>query len=464
MSTPRLTLCVIARNEAANLPGCLASVRGVVDAVVVVDTGSTDDTVHIAREAGATVVEFPWVDDFAAARNAALPHADGDFLLVLDADERLAPDAGPALREALLRSDLDCGLLPLHDAPSEDASVEQVLQEASTLLPRLLRRTPDLRWVGCVHESIAAWLEPRRERVQLVGAPILHYGAVASVRARLGKSDRNIALLRRRVEAEPANPTPLALLGEELLFASRPEEAYEAIDRAWALCVAAWEPADGGSPASHPPPARLLMRYAARRLEQGDVEAASDAVAKVVGWVGDAHPVVRFFRSRIEEIAGDSSDGDARRAWYVRALHGYRTCAQQHRVAFSEPVPPTVTGDGACARLAVVLLKLGEAEHARSVVNGAIEQHGPNVHLRCARAEAAALLREPAAVLEAIGHDGAGDPLDVPDALALAAEACARLGDIPRAAELARRAAASPHWLELHRVDRLERLAEALGI
>ena len=73
----RITLCLIARDEERFLPACLASVRGAVDEIVVVDTGSADRTREIAAEAGALVVDFPWCDDFAAARNAGLARASG---------------------------------------------------------------------------------------------------------------------------------------------------------------------------------------------------------------------------------------------------------------------------------------------------------------------------------------------------------------------------------------------------
>ena len=87
----RISLCLIARDEERFLPGCLASVSGVVDEIVLADTGSTDRTVEIARAAGATVVHHAWDEDFSAARNAALAAATGDWILLLDADERLAP-------------------------------------------------------------------------------------------------------------------------------------------------------------------------------------------------------------------------------------------------------------------------------------------------------------------------------------------------------------------------------------
>src|SRR5438105_10083516 len=83
---------MIVKNEEANLPACLESVRDLFHEVIVVDTGSTDRTKEIAAGFGARVFDFPWVDNFAAARNAALEHATGDWIFWMDADDRLDED------------------------------------------------------------------------------------------------------------------------------------------------------------------------------------------------------------------------------------------------------------------------------------------------------------------------------------------------------------------------------------
>src|SRR5262249_38226503 len=95
---PRVSLTMIVRNEEYHLPDCLASVRDLVDEAVVVDTGSTDRTREVAKSFGAILGEFPWVDDFAAARNAALDHATGDYAFWMDADDRLDEDNRHKLR------------------------------------------------------------------------------------------------------------------------------------------------------------------------------------------------------------------------------------------------------------------------------------------------------------------------------------------------------------------------------
>ena len=87
---PRLSVCMIVKNEERFLGQCLASVKGLADELIIIDTGSTDRTVEIAREHGAQVGHFEWCNDFAAARNASIAPATGDWILFLDADEELS--------------------------------------------------------------------------------------------------------------------------------------------------------------------------------------------------------------------------------------------------------------------------------------------------------------------------------------------------------------------------------------
>ncbi len=243
----RISLCIIARDEEEMLPGCLESVRGAVEEIVLVDTGSTDRTPAIAREAGARVLAEPWRDDFSAPRNQAARWATGDFILQLDADERLAPGAGPRLRAAAARPGFDAFLLRLHDADRLEATPAEVISGAAragppALLPRLVRRSPDLEWRGIVHESISDWLAGRGMRTAPADADIVHLGHVDAVRAARGKEARNLALLRRRCALEPDSVTPFGYLALELIGAGDTREAAEVAERGFALV--ALQPAD----------------------------------------------------------------------------------------------------------------------------------------------------------------------------------------------------------------------------
>ncbi len=95
---PTLTVVMIVKNEAVCLGDCLESVRAIADEIVVADTGSTDDTMAVARRFGATVLEVGWDNDFAKARNQCVARATGDWLLHLDADEMLDEEGARQVR------------------------------------------------------------------------------------------------------------------------------------------------------------------------------------------------------------------------------------------------------------------------------------------------------------------------------------------------------------------------------
>jgi len=236
----KISLCLIARNEERLLAGCLESVQGVVDEIVLVDTGSTDRTMEIARSFGAKVFELPWANDFSAPRNLSLQKATGDWVLVLDADERLAPGAGDTLHALIAEATFDCGMLNLHDAASLDSSAEAVLSGDKRLgtpvmLPRVLRRTPDLAFFGVVHEGVDKWLAKRGFKVGLLDVHVVHFGQTPEVRAQKGKKTRNMDLLRKRCQQEPENITPYGYLALELLFDGQLDEARRVVEDGWAL-------------------------------------------------------------------------------------------------------------------------------------------------------------------------------------------------------------------------------------
>ena len=112
---------MIVRDEEENLPRCLESVRGIFDEVIVVDTGSVDRTKEIAREFGARVFDFVWIDYFAAARNEALSHATGDYAFWLDADDVVEADQLEKLRALL--AGLSRPLVQLEASPGSDRSL-----------------------------------------------------------------------------------------------------------------------------------------------------------------------------------------------------------------------------------------------------------------------------------------------------------------------------------------------------
>lgn len=191
LEPPRLSAVLIVRDEQDRLPLCLASLRGVVDEVVVADTGSVDATADVAAAMGARVVHVPWTDDFAAARNAALEHARSDWVLHVDADEVVAAVDVTALRSALDTGD---GLVAqVHHLGADGRTV----QRRTTVF-----RRSRLRWVGRVHER----LEPVGPAVDLRTLPGLlleHSGHLPEVLRAKGTAARNARLAQLQARDEP---------------------------------------------------------------------------------------------------------------------------------------------------------------------------------------------------------------------------------------------------------------------
>lgn len=222
-SAPRLTVCLITRNEEQFIEGCLASIRGLADQVVVVDTGSTDATVEIARRQGAEVHSFPWCDDFSAARNASLLHARGDWVLVLDADEELPLERHEVLRRHLRVPAAMGWRLPIEDAGRESEGVSYV--------PRLFRNAPGVHFVGRIHEQAFSSFELRRHawglESRLGEATLRHHGYTAELTRDRDKIARNLRLLEQALVEMPGETGLLMNYALELCRSGRNEEGVQ---------------------------------------------------------------------------------------------------------------------------------------------------------------------------------------------------------------------------------------------
>jgi 2-polyprenyl-3-methyl-5-hydroxy-6-metoxy-1,4-benzoquinol methylase/tetratricopeptide (TPR) repeat protein len=469
---PRISLCMIVRDEARNLPGCLESVRGCVDEMIVVDTGSRDETRRLAREAGAVVLERAWDDDFAAPRNAALKAATGDWVLVLDADERLAPGAAPALRRAARRGDLDAFLLPLHQASDEQATLEDVRAGSArlrepVLLPRLLRKTPELRWQGVIHENVDRWLATRQGRVAILPVDLVHYGAAPAVRARLGKDERNVRLLRRRCEDAPEDMTARCYLTEHLRAAGARQEAREVAQEAWSLLVQRM---------ASPTPARSIARLASLRLslllEGGALREALETGELLDRWQRERppldldHPNLHFLRACAEEqLANRLPPGPERAIALHHAARGFAAALGCEGRLFTCPVEPGFSSWRAAIRLGTVLLQIGDPDQALSLFAGALATPQPLPD--SARQEAS--LGRAEALLSTGGAAEAERALSAlpmeshPDLLVLSACAATARCELEAAAELARsaKAQAEAEWYAPHRAAFLGWLSQA---
>ncbi len=214
---PSISACLIVKDEAANLRPCLESLGDLASELIVVDTGSTDDTVQIAGSLGASVHSFAWVDDFAAARNESLRHATGEWVFWLDADDRLSAKAVAQLKQAAASGKADafiCEVVSRHPDGSHDVT-EHV---------RLFRNGLGISFTGALHESVF----PRLVEMGLVAARTdisIEHAGYQSAEVVRAKSRRNLPILDREMALHPERLDLLFYRGHTLAILDEPERA-----------------------------------------------------------------------------------------------------------------------------------------------------------------------------------------------------------------------------------------------
>ncbi len=228
----RLSLCMIVRDEQEMLPRCLAAVAGVVDEIVIVDTGSTDATIELARAAGARVIEQPWTGSFADARNVSFDAASGDWLMYLDADEVLVREDAQLLRSLITRSWREAFYLSETNYTGTPEDGTAVVHNAL----RVFRNRPEYRFEGRLHEQIAHRLPSYLpERVESTSVRVEHYGYLGIVRDARQKSRRNIELLRLQRAEGPPSAFLHYNLGCEYAANDERAASLPEFERAWEL-------------------------------------------------------------------------------------------------------------------------------------------------------------------------------------------------------------------------------------
>lgn len=202
-----LSCCMIVRDEEKTLPRCLASIEGLWDELVIVDTGSVDETVKIATYSTKNVFFYPWKDDFSAARNEAFSRAHGEYLMWLDADDVLEKKDFSALRDFLARETPDVVFCPYL---SGGLSYER---------ERIVRRERGFRFVGRVHEAI-----PPRGKIVRYPLSVRHLGDGRA------HGRRNLDIYLKWAEEEPLSPRDLFYYGRELFYHRHYTEACAVLE------------------------------------------------------------------------------------------------------------------------------------------------------------------------------------------------------------------------------------------
>ncbi len=249
---PTVGLSMIVKNGEATLRPCLESVRGMVQQIVIADTGCTDKTCDIAQEFGATIIQFPWQNHFAKARNAALRAMTTDWVLILDADEELDAEAEKHIPGLLQSTGVGGYVTPIRNyVPSRFtrawdrvAVPNDYRHSRATNAPafvahencRFFRRHPDIYFTGRVHEAVED--QVKAAGLKLAGAPfhIHHFGQLSALTVKDEKAKFYRELLRLKAQEQPTNPLAWMQLGlHEFECFNNAEEALSCLERALAL-------------------------------------------------------------------------------------------------------------------------------------------------------------------------------------------------------------------------------------
>ena len=275
--TQSLSLCMIACDEARFLERCLDSASECVDQLIVVDTGSEDDTLDVAQKAGAIVAEFEWVDDFAAARNCSLDIATSDWIFVLDCDEVLAPQDWVQIRAAIDSGQADAYRMTTRNyslksnrvgwTPCDGAYAREELTYSGwfpTTKVRLFRNAPEVRFEGALHELVEHSAERSGWTLADCAVAVHHYGYVEKER----QATTYAGLALRKAEGNPEDASAQYELALAYRDCGRYEEARSAID----ACIVLVESGKAAGPYLDPSLVYLVKGEIAGKLDDRGAE------------------------------------------------------------------------------------------------------------------------------------------------------------------------------------------------
>ncbi|HUI29791.1 MAG TPA: glycosyltransferase [Candidatus Acidoferrales bacterium] len=351
----KLSLSMIVKNEARFLPGCLESVRDLVDEIVIVDTGSTDETKSIAGNFGAKVFDFEWKNDFSLARNESMRRTTGDWVLYLDADERIEKCHHEKIRKLISSGGGDALLLNL----KSKIGVKEDSQYHLVSYPRLFRKMKGVAFTGKVHEQINNSLLAARARIVQTDVTIIHLGYAQDEDVIREKAKRNYLLLLEQIERRENYGYALYQLGQTEMVLGDVEKGiahlYEAI-------------AAGGF--GKPVEASIYGIIAEKKFNQGDTEGALEACDKSLAAApsqsfalimkGDIYLKYGRYRESVDS--------------FMRALEEYRSSVLLGKAATA--IEPVFDIDVLYSKIAAASSLGGDLEAAKKYYGLAAETKG----------------------------------------------------------------------------------------
>ena len=353
---PRITLCMIARDEERFLGECLRRASGAFDEFVLVDTGSTDRTVEIAEAHGAIVVHEPWDDDFSSPRNLGLARATGDWILVLDADEFVVDGGCETIRELVGNPTA----LGYHLRFVNDYGGGKTL---GVMMVRLFRNLPGLEYQNVIHEQVTPSL-------QRLGAPlgltllssdveIEHHGYADEVMDRRGKNERNERLFQKQLEQAPDDIYSHYKYGDFLRrVPGRGEDARRMLERCLELIVA-------GSP-TLPRELPYASEVAALCALEAERHGTSRRAREVVDLALRRFVPTPNLHYMAASLALADRDADT-------AIHHYRRCLAYRDQVLVVPIQEGITSYVSLVGIAQAWLLRGDRARGRRLLEQAIE-------------------------------------------------------------------------------------------
>lgn len=277
---PSLSLCMIVKNEAQHLPRCLESLKPLVDEMIVVDTGSTDATREIAEVFGAQVFAVEWQDDFAAARNHSLERASGDWILVMDADEIIAPSDHQAIRNLIRKHQRDKSAFLIttrnythkYNGIGWEANdgryncIEAGCGWIPSTKTRLFKKAPSIRFEYPVHELVDPALERKGYQIKPFHVPVHHYGFLDQ--SKVNQKGKHYHVIgKKKLQQMNDDPKAIQELAAQANLYGEPQEAILLWNRLAEL---------------QPDNVKTFINLSAAHGKSGDYDQAKSAALKAV--------------------------------------------------------------------------------------------------------------------------------------------------------------------------------------
>lgn len=335
----RLSLCMIVRDNEDTIEACLDSIYPWVDEIVVVDTGSVDRTPDICQRFGARMFEFPWCDDFSAARNVSIEHATGDWVFWMDSDDVIDQEQGRQLRELIYGNHADgcLGYVMQVHCPSSQAGQMTIVDHV-----KVFRNQPELRFEHRIHEQILPAIRRLGGDVQFTDLHVVHHGSDQTREVRARKLERDFRILKLDLAERPDHPFVLFNLGMTYDDAGQYEEAEQCLRR----CI---EVSTEGE--SHLRKAWALLLNTLKSQGKLDVaiEMANEAIAT---FSDDAE--LRFRRAVLRQDGGQLDD----------AIEDYQWILSESEERVFRSTDPAIRGHKALHNVALIHQELGQIEDA----------------------------------------------------------------------------------------------------